>query len=118
MKRLNRESVAVPADAGGPAEPGGAGTPEAARRPLRELVDDRLLDELLERSRDDAGGLRLTGEGSVLGELVKAVSVLSAWHPVEMAATARRTGIDHLICMVGVAATRLPGRDGSRTALH
>jgi putative transposase len=73
MKRLNRESVAVPADAGGPAEPGGAGTPGAARRPLRELVDDRLLDELLERSRDDAGGLRLTGEGSVLGELVKAV---------------------------------------------
>jgi len=43
------------------------------RRPLRELVDDRLLDELLARSRDEAGGLRLTGEGSMLGELVKAV---------------------------------------------
>jgi putative transposase len=28
---------------------------------------------LLERSRDQAGGLRLTGEGSMLGELVKAV---------------------------------------------
>ena len=41
--------------------------------PLRELMDDRLLDELLERSRDAAGGLRLTGEGSMLGELVKAV---------------------------------------------
>ncbi len=41
--------------------------------PLRELVDDRLLDALLERSRDEAGGLRLTGEGSMLGELVKAV---------------------------------------------
>jgi putative transposase len=41
--------------------------------PLRELVDDRLLDALLERSKDEAGGLRLTGEGSMLGELVKAV---------------------------------------------
>ena len=28
--------------------------------PLRELMDDRLLDALLERSRDEAGGLRLT----------------------------------------------------------
>src|SRR4029077_2144460 len=36
-------------------------------------MDDRLLDELLERSRDEAGGLRLTGEGSMLGELVRAV---------------------------------------------
>src|SRR5262252_5935595 len=41
--------------------------------PLRELMDDRLLDALLERSRDEAGGLRLTGAGSMLGELVKAV---------------------------------------------
>jgi putative transposase len=41
--------------------------------PLRALVDDRLLDALLERSRDEAGGLRLTGEGSMLGELVSAV---------------------------------------------
>ena len=40
--------------------------------PLRELVDGRLLDELLERSKDAAGGLRLTGEGSMLGELVSA----------------------------------------------
>ena len=45
----------------------------AARVPLRELMDDRLLDALLDRSRDEAGGLRLTGEGSMLGELVKAV---------------------------------------------
>jgi hypothetical protein len=36
-------------------------------------MDIRLLDALLERSRDGAGGLRLTGEGSMLGELVKAV---------------------------------------------
>jgi len=36
-------------------------------------MDDRGLDALLERSRDEAGGLRLTGEGSMLGELVKAV---------------------------------------------
>jgi hypothetical protein len=41
--------------------------------PLRELMDDRLLDALLERSSDEAGGLRLTGEGSMLDELVKAV---------------------------------------------
>jgi hypothetical protein len=56
---------------GGGAE--AAAVPEAARRPLRELMDDRLLDALLERSRDQAGGLRLTGEGSMLGELVRAV---------------------------------------------
>jgi hypothetical protein len=31
-------------------------------------MDDRLLDALVERSRDEAGGLRLTGEGSMLGE--------------------------------------------------
>jgi putative transposase len=36
-------------------------------------MDDRLLDALLEGSRDSTGGLRLTGEGSMLGELVKAV---------------------------------------------
>jgi putative transposase len=41
--------------------------------PLRELIGERLLDALLERSRDEAGGLRLTGEGSMLGELVRAV---------------------------------------------
>src|SRR5260370_25166004 len=45
---------------------------QAARVPLRELMDDRLLDALLERSRDEAGGLRLTGVGSMLGELVAA----------------------------------------------
>jgi putative transposase len=50
-----------------------AGGRDPARVPLRQLMDDRLLDALLERSRDEAGGLRLTGEGSMLGELVKAV---------------------------------------------
>jgi putative transposase len=50
-----------------------AGGPDPARVPLRQLMDDRLLDALLDRSRDQAGGLRLTGEGSMLGELVKAV---------------------------------------------
>jgi len=52
------------------------GNPPSAGReavPLRELIDDRLLDALLQRSRDEAGGVRLTGEGSMLGELVKAV---------------------------------------------
>jgi hypothetical protein len=54
---------------------GGDKSPSAEQRlaPLRELIDDRLLDALLERSRDEAGGLRLTGESSMLGELVKAV---------------------------------------------
>jgi len=55
---------------GGSPLPGGR---DPARVPLRQLMDDRLLDELLERSKDAAGGLRLTGEGSMLGELVKAV---------------------------------------------
>jgi putative transposase len=50
-----------------------AGPRQPDRVPLRELMDDRLLDALLDRSRDEAGGLRLTGEGSMLGELVKAV---------------------------------------------
>jgi transposase-like protein len=69
MKRTISEDMAVPAVAG-EARPA---VPEAAGRPLRELMDDRLLDALLERSRDQAGGLRLTGEGSMLGELVRAV---------------------------------------------
>ena len=51
---------------GGSSRPGGQ---DPGRVPLRELMDDRLLDALLERSRDQAGGLRLTGEGSMLGEL-------------------------------------------------
>ncbi|MDL4818573.1 IS256 family transposase [Actinomadura opuntiae] len=41
--------------------------------PVRELLSDEVLDLLAERSRDEAGQLRLTGEGSMLGELVKAV---------------------------------------------
>ena len=50
-----------------------AGGGQPARVPLRELMDERLLDALLERSKDEAGGLRLTGAGSMLGELVAAV---------------------------------------------
>jgi len=42
---------------GGSSRPGGQ---DPGRVPLRELMDDRLLD----RSKDAAGGLRLTGEGS------------------------------------------------------
>jgi transposase-like protein len=41
--------------------------------PIRELVGDRVLDVLLAQSKDEAGQLRLTGEGSMLGELVRAV---------------------------------------------
>lgn len=44
-----------------------------ARVPVRELVGDEVLDALLERSKDADGGVRLTGAGSMLGELVKAV---------------------------------------------
>jgi putative transposase len=40
---------------------------------VRELLGDEVLDALLERSRDADGGLRLTGEGSMLGDLIKAV---------------------------------------------
>jgi putative transposase len=61
-------------DGGGPLLEGEVRAGEGAGRvPLRDLVDGRLLDELLERSKDEAGGLRLTGEGSMLGELVSAV---------------------------------------------
>ena len=60
-------------DGQGPDPGEAAGGGQAARVPLRQLMDDRLLDALLDRSRDEAGGLRLTGEGSMLGELVKAV---------------------------------------------
>ncbi|MFI6744532.1 IS256 family transposase [Nonomuraea sp. NPDC050451] len=40
---------------------------------MRELLGDEVLDLLLAGSRDGKGGLRLTGEGSMLGQLVKAV---------------------------------------------
>jgi putative transposase len=53
---------------GRPAEPG-----TGRELTVRELVGDRALDLLLARSRDEAGQLRLTGEGSMLGELVRAV---------------------------------------------
>jgi putative transposase len=77
MKPLNSENETPGAEFGVSVPmsgvPGDAALPEAARRPLRELMDDALLDALLERSRDQAGGLRLTGEGSMLGDLVRAV---------------------------------------------
>jgi transposase-like protein len=73
-KSVNRENAAAGlAGDDGAVLPGSAAVPEAVRRPLRELMDDRLLDALIERSRDQAGGLRLTGEGSLLGELVRVV---------------------------------------------
>jgi transposase-like protein len=50
------------------------GKPGADRQEtVRELVGDRALDVLLARSKDEDGQLRLTGEGSMLGELVRAV---------------------------------------------
>jgi putative transposase len=53
---------------GRPEEPG-----SGRELTVRELVGDRALDLLLARSKDEAGQLRLTGEGSMLGELVRAV---------------------------------------------
>jgi hypothetical protein len=48
--------------------------PETGRKvAVRDLLDDSVLDVLLEQSLDEAGQLRLTGEGSMLGELVRAV---------------------------------------------
>ncbi len=49
--------------------------------PLRELLDDRLLDALLERSKDAAGGLRLTGEGSMLWASWSRRSWSGRWRP-------------------------------------
>jgi putative transposase len=57
-----------------PAHYGGQNPPPLAERvPVRQLLGDEVLDLLLAQSRDEAGGLRLTGEGSMLGELAKAV---------------------------------------------
>src|SRR5688500_13829351 len=48
------------------------GPPQTSGRALRELLaDDLWLDELIDRA--DQGGVRLTGEGGFLPELVKAV---------------------------------------------
>jgi hypothetical protein len=49
---------------------------EVARVPLQDLVDDRLLDALLERSKGRGRGLRLTGVGSMFGELTLVAAVL------------------------------------------
>ena len=67
-----RENTGFNGRAAGNGEmPGQPGTsrPET----VRELVGDRTLDLLLARSKDEDGQLRLTGEGSMLGELVRAV---------------------------------------------
>src|SRR5487761_1793814 len=47
--------------------------PAGRKVPIRELVGDQVLDVLLAQSKDEAGQLRLTGEGSMLGDLVRAV---------------------------------------------
>jgi putative transposase len=70
MKAVTSENITGPGAIVQADEGGGV---VASRRPLRELMGDGLLDELLQRSLDEAGGLRLTGEGSMLGDLVKAV---------------------------------------------
>ena len=56
---------------GGIARQGGQNTPGPV--PVRELLGDEVLDALLERSKAPDGGLRLTGDGSMLGDLIKAV---------------------------------------------
>jgi hypothetical protein len=49
MKYAIGEDAAAAAGGGEVPRGAGAPVPEAARRPLRELMDDRLLDALLER---------------------------------------------------------------------
>ena len=56
MKRMIGNDAEALQGAGGALGGEAAAVPEAARRPLRELMDDRLLDALLERSLDSAGG--------------------------------------------------------------
>lgn len=59
---------------GNPAHYGEQNPPHPAERvPVRELLGDEVLDLLLAQSKDEAGQLKLTGEGSMLGELVRAV---------------------------------------------
>src|SRR6266545_2851107 len=60
--------VVTPAHYGGQNPP-----PQGDRVPVRELLGDEVLDLLLAQSTDEAGQLKLTGEGSMLGDLVKAV---------------------------------------------
>jgi hypothetical protein len=56
----------------GTAGEGGPGAGPVSGRELRELLaDDAWLDELIDRAEE--GGVRLTGEGGFLPELVKAV---------------------------------------------
>src|SRR5437899_3763453 len=67
---------AVPGNAGtggngGVARHGGQNASGQVR--VRDLLGDEVLDALLERSKDADGGLRLTGEGSMLADLIKAV---------------------------------------------
>jgi len=111
----------------GPEAGGGA---EAARVPLRELVDDRLLGALLDRSRDAAGGLRLTGAGSMLGELVAAVLeralqarwprtwAMSGMRWTGGAAGTRGTGISPRRCRPGSGRSlcRCPGTGPGRSS--
>jgi transposase-like protein len=73
MVKSGNRAIARPGAVAGDSGPVPAAGGPAARVPLRQLMDDRLLDALAERSRDETGGLRLTGEGSMLGELVRAV---------------------------------------------
>jgi putative transposase len=66
--RGDADPAGLAGDTGG--RPQGPGT--GGKVPIRELVGDRVLDVLLAQSKDEAGQLRLTGEGSMPGELVRA----------------------------------------------
>jgi putative transposase len=48
-----------------------APSPISAREAINEMLDAGLLDDVMDRV--DAGGLRLTGEGGFLPEMIKAV---------------------------------------------
>ncbi len=72
MQGLTDDEVAAASTPQAWAEAGAGGPPRVSGRQLRELLaDDLWLDELIERA--EQGGVRLTGEGGFLPELVKAV---------------------------------------------
>ena len=73
MTRMAGAVPGKPGTAGNGDIPYQGGQNQPGRAGVRDLLGDEVLDALLERSRDADGGLRLTGEGSMLGDLVKAV---------------------------------------------
>jgi putative transposase len=55
--------------------PPSALSPTSAREVINEMLDAGLLNDVMDRV--DTGGLRLTGEGGFLPEMIKAVTMIS-----------------------------------------